>query len=66
LVDPVFCGYAAPFSFMIKAFEGSNIYQANDFEMIDTLILTHDHYDHLDYHTLIKLKSKNQAYLLLT
>jgi L-ascorbate metabolism protein UlaG (beta-lactamase superfamily) len=58
LVDPVFCGYAAPFSFMIKAFEGSNIYQANDFEMIDTLILTHDHYDHLDYHTLIKLKPK--------
>lgn len=58
LVDPVFCGYAAPFSFMIKAFEGSNIYQANDFETIDILILTHDHYDHLDYYTLKKLKSK--------
>jgi L-ascorbate metabolism protein UlaG (beta-lactamase superfamily) len=58
LVDPVFSGYAAPFSFMIKAFEGSNAYQPNDFEKIDILILTHDHYDHLDYHTLLKLKSK--------
>lgn len=58
LVDPVFSGYAAPFSFMIKAFEGSNTYQPNDIENIDLLILTHDHYDHLDYHTLLKLKSK--------
>ena len=58
LVDPVFSGYAAPFSFMIKAFEGSSTYQPNDFEKVDILILTHDHYDHLDYHTLLKLKSK--------
>jgi L-ascorbate metabolism protein UlaG (beta-lactamase superfamily) len=58
LVDPVFSGAAAPFSFMIKAFEGSNNYQPNDFEKIDFLILTHDHYDHLDYHTLLKLKPK--------
>jgi L-ascorbate metabolism protein UlaG (beta-lactamase superfamily) len=58
LVDPVFSGNAAPFSFMIKAFDGSNNYQAHDFEKIDILILTHDHYDHLDYQTLLKLKSK--------
>lgn len=58
LVDPVFSGAAAPFSFMIKAFEGSNNYQPDDFEKIDVLILTHDHYDHLDYYTLLKLKAK--------
>lgn len=58
LVDPVFSGSASPFSFMIKAFAGSNFYQAGDFEQIDMLILTHDHYDHLDYHTLVALKSK--------
>jgi len=61
LVDPVFSGYAAPFSFMIKAFEGSNAYVADDFEKVDILILTHDHYDHLDYYTLLKLKSKIQT-----
>lgn len=58
LVDPVFSGYASPFSFMIKAFEGSNVYQAHHFDNIDMLVLTHDHYDHLDYHTLLKLKPK--------
>lgn len=58
LVDPVFSGAASPFSFMIKAFEGSNLYQTEDFEQVDFLFLSHDHYDHLDYKTLLKLKPK--------
>ena len=61
LVDPVFSGYASPFPFMIKSFKGSNVYAADDFENIDVLILTHDHYDHLDYYTLLKLKHKVKA-----
>jgi len=58
LVDPVFSNNASPLPFMVKAFEGSNIYTPDDFENIDVLILTHDHYDHLDYYTLLKLKQK--------
>jgi L-ascorbate metabolism protein UlaG (beta-lactamase superfamily) len=58
LVDPVFSGNAAPLSFMVKAFPGSNIYKAEDMPSIDYLILTHDHYDHLDFKTIRKLKSK--------
>jgi L-ascorbate metabolism protein UlaG (beta-lactamase superfamily) len=58
LIDPVFSGNAAPFSFMVKAFPGSNEYKAEDMPAIDYLILTHDHYDHLDYKTVIKLKKK--------
>jgi len=58
LIDPVFSGNAAPFSFMVKAFPGSNEYKAEHMPAIDYLILTHDHYDHLDYKTIIKLKSK--------
>ncbi len=58
LVDPVFCGYASPFSFSVKSFPGTDIFTPADFEQIDVLILTHDHYDHLDYHTLLKLKPK--------
>lgn len=58
LVDPVFSGHASPFSFAVKAFDGSNVYNAGDFEKVDVLLLTHDHYDHLDYHTLLKLKEK--------
>ncbi len=58
LVDPVFSGNAAPLSFMVKAFPGSNEYKAEDMPDIDHLILTHDHYDHLDFKTIRKLKSK--------
>ena len=58
LVDPVFSGNAAPLSFMVKAFPGSDAYSVDDMPHIDYLILTHDHYDHLDYKTLLKLKGK--------
>ena len=58
LIDPVFSGNAAPLSFMVKAFPGSNEYKADDMPAIDYLILTHDHYDHLDFKTLMKLKKK--------
>ena len=58
LVDPIFSGHASPFSFMIKAFKGTNEFSVNDMPQIDLLILTHDHYDHLDYKTVTKLSSK--------
>ncbi|MDP2112643.1 MAG: MBL fold metallo-hydrolase [Bacteroidota bacterium] len=58
LVDPVFSGHASPFSFMVKSFEGSDIYTPEDFPEIDYLFITHDHWDHLDYKTVLKLKPK--------
>lgn len=58
LVDPVLSGYAAPFSGMNKAFNGSNIYSVDDLPYIDYLLISHDHYDHLDYETIKKLKGK--------
>ena len=58
LVDPVFCGNASPFPFMIKAFEGADVYSPDDFPAIDFLIITHDHWDHLDYKTVKALEPK--------
>lgn len=58
LVDPVFSGHASPFSFMVKAFKGADQYTADDMPEIDLLILTHDHYDHMDYKTLLLLTKK--------
>lgn len=58
LVDPVFCGHASPFSFVTKAFKGSNIYFSEDMPDIDCLFLSHDHWDHLDYATIMDLKPK--------
>lgn len=58
LVDPVFSGNASPVSFMVKAFQGTNTYGVDDMPEIDMLILSHDHYDHLDYQTITKLIPK--------
>jgi len=55
LVDPVFSGNASPISLFGKSFEGSDIYNPSDFPVIDLLIITHDHYDHLDYKTIQKM-----------
>jgi L-ascorbate metabolism protein UlaG (beta-lactamase superfamily) len=58
LVDPVLSATASPFSFTTKAFEGTNIYTTDDFPEIDYLFISHDHWDHLDYRTIMKLKPK--------
>jgi len=58
LVDPVFSGNASPHSFMLQSFKGSDIYTVDEMPAIDYLIITHDHWDHLDYQTTIKLKPK--------
>ena len=58
LVDPVFSGSASPLPGGTQAFSGSNIYAAEDMPIIDCLFISHDHWDHLDYKTIISLNSK--------
>lgn len=58
LVDPVFSNHASPLSYTVNAFKGSNVYRVEDLPEIDFLIITHDHWDHLDYDTVLKLKPK--------
>lgn len=58
LVDPVLNDYAAPFRGINKAFKGSASYTAEDIPYVDYLVITHDHYDHLDYETIKKLRGK--------
>ena len=58
LVDPVFSGNASPLRFTTRSFPGTDMYGVDDLPFIDYLFLTHDHWDHLDYKTIVKLKSK--------
>ncbi|RAL55820.1 MBL fold metallo-hydrolase, partial [Candidatus Gracilibacteria bacterium GN02-872] len=58
LIDPVFSNRASPVPGFNKPFAGTNIYKAEEMPEIDFLIITHDHYDHLDYETILKLKPK--------
>ena len=58
LIDPVLNDYASPVSFANQAFDGTSIYTADDIPEIDVLLITHDHWDHLDYDTVLALKPK--------
>ncbi len=60
LVDPVFSGHASPIGFTTKSFEGTDVYTAADMPELDLLIITHDHWDHLDYETLTQLRPKTK------
>lgn len=57
LVDPVFSGYASPIPGLVKAFPGANTYTPEDMPPIDLLILSHNHYDHFDTHSVKKLSA---------
>lgn len=63
LVDPVFSGSASPIPIGTRAFPGSDVYAPKDIPEIDFLMITHDHWDHLDYATIIALKPRIQKIL---
>jgi len=61
LVDPVFSGYASPIRMnSAKNFDGTNVYGVDDMPAIDILLITHDHYDHCDYKTILELNNKTK------
>lgn len=57
LVDPVF-ETASPVPFFNRPFEGTDLYKPEDMPGIDLLVITHDHWDHLDYGTVTKLRDR--------
>ena len=57
LFDPVF-GNAAPIPFMVPRYNRSHI-QLNDLPPIDFVIITHNHYDHLERQSIQALQSSH-------
>ncbi|WP_027381755.1 MBL fold metallo-hydrolase [Chryseobacterium daeguense] len=64
LIDPVLSSYGSPFKFFNKAFAGADIFKPEDIPDIDYLVITHDHYDHLDYPTVKSIKDRVQKVIL--
>ncbi len=66
LTDPVITGErASMFSFMgPKRFDYTQQITVDDLPKIDAVILSHDHYDHLDYPTIKKLNEKVDRFYL--
>lgn len=58
LIDPVFSIDAAPIPWVNRAFDGTSVYQASDLPEIDLLLITHDHWDHLDHPSIAALEPK--------
>ena len=57
LFDPVLTN-KLPVKLMMSPFKGADVYTPDDIPDIDYLIITHDHWDHLDYKTVIALKDR--------
>lgn len=59
LVDPVFISFSPVSSIMGRIFPGTDIYKPDDMpDLIDYLVISHDHYDHLDHKTVVALKDR--------
>ena len=64
LVDPVFSKRTSPFSFLgTKAFDFSEEYRVDQLPPIDLVLISHDHYDHLDYSVIRQLKDASVPFV---
>ena len=63
LIDPMFGSDAAPIApFKVKRFSDSTLPIIDGFPEIDLVLISHDHYDHLDYESILKLKGKTKLF----
>lgn len=64
LIDPALTKYASPFGLIgIKRFTESPI-KLENMPSIDIMLISHDHYDHLDYKTIKKIDNKVKRYIV--
>ena len=64
LFDPVFSDISSPVSFIGSRRFSDLAMTAEELPDIDIVIISHDHYDHLDYPTIRKIDSKVGKYIV--
>ncbi len=64
LIDPVFSDFASPFSFIAKRFQ-KPVIEMEDLPKIDYVLISHDHYDHLDRESIQYFKDKKETSFLV-
>jgi L-ascorbate metabolism protein UlaG (beta-lactamase superfamily) len=63
LADPIFSERPSPVQYAgSKSYMGTMVYTTEDFPALDVVVISHDHYDHLDYNTIVKLKDKTKLF----
>jgi len=63
LIDPVFSGSASPVGFMVKRFQ-KPVLELSGLPEIDYIVISHDHYDHLDMQTMKFFKDKKAEFIV--
>lgn len=63
LVDPVFSGAASPVSFAVQRFQAP-VLNLQELPEIDYLLISHDHYDHLDMESVKFFKDKSGTFIV--
>lgn len=65
LIDPMFGPTPSPVSFVgSKRYSENLLYVIDKLPHIDIVLITHDHYDHLDYPSIIRLKNKVNHFIV--
>lgn len=65
LVDPVFDDMVSPLSFIgSRRFTEDIFHLIEELPTIDAVFITHDHYDHLDYQSILALKEKTEHFFV--
>ena len=64
LLDPMLGEWVAPVPFLGHRFPYEGYNPTADLGTIDLIVYSHDHYDHLDYDTLMVLKDRVKHYLV--
>ena len=62
LIDPIFASSASPFSWLVKRYQPP-VFKLKELPKVDFILISHDHYDHLDMET-IKFYGGNPANFL--
>lgn len=63
LIDPVFSNYASPVPGIAKRFQPP-VFTIEEIAKVDIVLISHDHYDHLDYETISKLATRDIHYIV--
>ncbi len=62
MLDPMLGNAASPVSFISKRFAYKKPIDLSTLPGIDIVIISHDHYDHLDYSSILQLKDRVQHF----
>jgi L-ascorbate metabolism protein UlaG (beta-lactamase superfamily) len=63
LADPIFSERPSPVQYAgSKAYPGTMVYDVKEIPDVDVIVISHDHYDHLDYNSITALNARTKAF----